>query len=115
MMMSRGLKYLFDKNNCYFLSKQENEEIFGIYLNDILSFKTINLKENNVLLRQEYEFILPIGCSLKEKGYYMTSIADGIFGLNNNMSIKQIFLITKELFIKIYSLYALIETEDIFL
>ena len=74
-----------DKNNCYFLSKQENEEIFGIYLNDILSFKTINLKENNVLLRQEYEFILPIGCSLKEKGYYMTSVADGIFGLNNNI------------------------------
>ena len=78
-----------DKRNCYFLTKIEKDEILGIYSYNSISFESITSKINNedeldnyVIKEEEYQ--LPLGCSIKESGFIMSSSADGIFGLNNN-------------------------------
>ena len=78
-----------DKRNCYFLTKIEKDEILGIYSYNSINFESIISKMNNeeeldnyVIKEEEYQ--LPLGCTLKESGFIMSSSADGIIGLNNN-------------------------------
>ena len=78
-----------EKNYSYFLSRIDNNQIFGIYLNNIINFETINSTlniQNNITNNSSNEsgYLLPLGCSLKETGYFMSFLADGIIGLNNN-------------------------------
>ena len=79
----------FDKNKCYFLSKIEKDEIFGLYSYNNINFETINSQINdeektNLFNIKENSIELPLGCTLKETGFFKSSFADGIMGLNNN-------------------------------
>ena len=78
----------FDLNSCFFLSKIENEEILGLYSYNNIFFESIfqkNDEENiNSYILTKSEIQLPIGCTLKETGFFKSSLADGIIGLNNN-------------------------------
>ena len=73
-------------NNCKFLFELEKEKIYGIYSNNLISFETVssNSNDNNSYISKENEFFLPLGCSLEETGFLQSSLADGIFGLNND-------------------------------
>ena len=78
-----------DKKNCYFSAKIENDQILGLYSYKFVSFESItseinNEDELNNYVLKEEEFQLPLGCSLKETGFLMSSLSDGIIGLNNN-------------------------------
>lgn len=79
----------FDKDKCYFTSKIENEELFGLYSNNLISFELINTQnqnENNIneYISNDNNFSFPIGCTLKETGFFRTIFSDGIIGLNND-------------------------------
>ena len=83
------IKKNLERNNCKFYSELENEKIYGLYLNQLISFETISVKNNtdddlDDYVSEENEFQIPIGCSLKETGFLQASLADGIIGLNNN-------------------------------
>ena len=83
-------KYV-EENYCKFYSELEKEKIYGLYLENSVSFESIlsNTNTNNNdniedFISEEDEFQIPIGCSLKETGFLQSSLADGIIGLNNN-------------------------------
>ena len=83
------IKKNLERNNCKFYSELENEKIYGLYLNQLISFETISVKNNtdddlDDYVSEENEFQIPIGCSLKETGFLQAALADGIIGLNNN-------------------------------
>ena len=83
-----NLNYFVEKN-CKFFSEIENEKIYGLYLENSVSFESIlsNINNNDNIedfISEEDEFQIPIGCSLKETGFLQSSLADGIIGLNNN-------------------------------
>ena len=75
---------------CNFFSNfEDNEEIEGIYINNLVSFEPITSKMNSEEDEENYissnnEFELTIGCTLKETGGFQSRIADGVIGLNNN-------------------------------
>ena len=78
-----------DANSCKFISTLDNEKIFGVYSNNLVSFESIipemmNETEVDEYISKDNEFQMPIGCSLKETGFLMSALADGIIGLNNN-------------------------------
>ena len=79
-----------DANSCKFISTLDNEKIFGVYSNNLVSFESIipemmNETEVDEYISKDNEFQMPIGCSLKETGFLMSALADGIIGLNNNV------------------------------
>ena len=83
-------KYV-EENYCKFYYELEKEKIYGLYLENSVSFESIlsNTNTNNNdniedFISEEDEFQIPIGCSLKETGFLQSSLADGIIGLNNN-------------------------------
>ena len=83
-----NLNYFVEKN-CKFFSEIENEKIYGLYLENSVSFESIlsNINNNDNIedyISEEDEFQILIGCSLKETGFLQSSLADGIIGLNNN-------------------------------
>ena len=78
-----------DANSCKFISTLDNEKIFGVYSNNLVSFESIipemmNETEVDEYISKDNEFQMPMGCSLKETGFLMSALADGIIGLNNN-------------------------------
>ena len=80
-----NLNYFVEKN-CKFFSEIENEKIYGLYLENSVSFESIlsNINNNDNIedyISEEDEFQIPIGCSLKETGFLQSSLADGIIGL----------------------------------
>ena len=79
-----------DANSCKFISTLDNEKIFGVYSNNLVSFESIipemmNETEVDEYISKDNEFQIPMGCSLKETGFLMSALADGIIGLNNNV------------------------------
>ena len=79
-----------DANSCKFISTLDNEKIFGVYSNNLVSFESIipemmNETGVNEYISKDNEFQMPMGCSLKETGFLMSALADGIIGLNNNV------------------------------
>ena len=79
-----------DANSCKFISTLDNEKIFGVYSNNLVSFESIipemmNETEVDEYISKDNEFQMPMGCSLKETGFLMSALADGIIGLNNNV------------------------------
>ena len=79
-----------DVNSCKFISVLDNEKIFGVYSNNLVSFESIipemmNETEVDEYISKDNEFQIPMGCSLKETGFLMSALADGIIGLNNNV------------------------------
>ena len=75
-----------DANSCKFISTLDNEKIFGVYSNNLVSFESIipemmNETEVDEYISKDNEFQMPIGCSLKETGFLMSALADGIIGL----------------------------------
>ena len=79
-----------DVNSCKFISTLDNEKIFGVYSNNLVSFESIipemmNETEVDEYISKDNEFQMPMGCSLKETGFLMSASADGIIGLNNNV------------------------------
>ena len=79
-----------DANSCKFISILDNEKIFGVYSNNLVSFESIipemmNETEVDEYISKDNEFQMPMGCSLKETGFLMSALADGIIGLNNNV------------------------------
>jgi hypothetical protein len=79
-----------DANSCKFISTLDNEKIFGVYSNNLVSFESIipemmNKTEVDEYISKDNEFQIPMGCSLKETGFLMSALADGIIGLNNNV------------------------------
>ena len=79
-----------DANSCKFISTLDNEKIFGVYSNNLVSFESIipemmNETGVNEYISKDNEFQMPMGCSLKETGFLMSALADGIIGLNNNI------------------------------
>ena len=79
-----------DANSCKFISTLDNEKIFGVYSNNLVSFESIipemmNETEVDEYISKDNEFQMPMGCSLKETGFLMSASADGIIGLNNNV------------------------------
>ena len=79
-----------DVNSCKFISTLDNEKIFGVYSNNLVSFESIipemmNETEVDEYISKDNEFQMPMGCSLKETGFLMSALADGIIGLNNNV------------------------------
>ena len=84
----KGIK--IDANSCKFISTLDNEKIFGVYSNNLVSFESIipemmNETGVNEYISKDNEFQIPMGCSLKETGFLMSTLADGIIGLNNNV------------------------------
>ena len=84
----KGIK--IDANSCKFISTLDNEKIFGVYSNNLVSFESIipemmNETGVNEYISKDNEFQIPMGCSLKETGFLMSALADGIIGLNNNI------------------------------
>ena len=84
----KGIK--IDANSCKFISTLDNEKIFGVYSNNLVSFESIipemmNKTEVDEYISKDNEFQMPMGCSLKETGFLMSALADGIIGLNNNI------------------------------
>ena len=79
-----------DNDNCNFISDFDDEsQISGFYTYNLIRFDSISSENNNEdndkeRISNEIEFILPIGCSMKETGGFQSRIADGVIGLNNN-------------------------------
>ena len=83
-----------DNDYCNFLLNfNDGAEINGFYAYNLIRFEQIKLKKNmtededeNEYISNKSEFYLPIGCSMNENGGFQTRIADGVFGLNNNVN-----------------------------
>ena len=68
-------------NNCSFqVSYVEGSKLSGFYINEDVYFETID-NINNIT---NISYNIPIGCTTKETHLFLTQLADGIMGLNNN-------------------------------
>lgn len=68
-------------NNCSFqVSYAEGSKLSGFYINEDVYFETID-NINNIT---NISYNIPIGCTTKETHLFLTQLADGIMGLNNN-------------------------------
>ena len=105
----------FNGKNCKFFSELEKERIYGLYLENSVSFESVlsNINNNDNIddyISEEDEFQIPIGCSLNETGFLQTTLADGIFGLNNNNK-SFVSMLYRKKFIK-YNLFSICLDRD---
>ena len=70
-------KCTFSDSNCsFYISYSEGSTISGVFVNEFINFG------NSYNERESFEF--PIGCTNRETHLFVTQLADGIMGLQNN-------------------------------